>query len=171
MHLSIDLMTPMNLKNYCLIPKKVGQIFEDKKSIIYYKENKMVSILPPPKREDYDNKKDYETALKEWEKAFESAKKYMFRRNNDDIELIGLNSPQYTFRTTNKTLKWGDIIYRNILDRKTLVLKFIKRTKVVSNYKCEVTDGKEDFIIQMKKIKYIYQSKLKEKLKKLENKI
>ena len=96
---------------------------------------------------------------------------YMFRRNNDDIELIGLNSPQYTFRTTNKTLKWGDIIYRNILDRKTLVLKFIKRTKVVSNYKCEVTDGKEDFIIQMKKIKYIYQSKLKEKLKKLENKI
>jgi hypothetical protein len=38
----------------------------------------MVSILPPPKREDYKNKKDYETALKEWEKAFETMKKYMF---------------------------------------------------------------------------------------------
>ena len=41
----------------------------------------MVSISPPPKREDYKNKKDYETATKEWEKTFERAKKFMF---NDD---------------------------------------------------------------------------------------
>ena len=96
---------------------------------------------------------------------------YMFRRNNDDIELIGLNLPLYNFTTSNKTLEWGDTLIRNILDRKTLLLKVIRKTKVVSNYKCEVTDGKEVFIIQMKKIRYIYRSKVKEKLKKLENKI
>ena len=96
---------------------------------------------------------------------------YFFRRNNDDIELIGLNSPQYTFTTTNKTVEWGDTLLRHILDRKTLLLKVIRKTKVVSNYKCEVTDGKEVFIIQMKKIRYIYRSEVKEKLKKLENKI
>ena len=96
---------------------------------------------------------------------------YMFRRNNDDIELIGLNLPQYNFTTSNKTLEWGDTLLRHILDRKTLLLKVIRKTKVVSNYKCEVTDGKEVFIIQMKKIRYIYRSEVKEKLKKLENKI
>jgi len=81
---------------------------------------------------------------------------YMFRRNNDDIELIGLNSPQYTFTTTNKTVEWGDTLLRHILDRKTLLLKVIRKTKVVSNYKCEVTDGKEVFIIQMKKIQLVF---------------
>ena len=37
----------------------------------------MIPISPPQKRKNYKNKKDYETALKEWAKIFERAKKFM----------------------------------------------------------------------------------------------
>ena len=37
----------------------------------------MVTILPPPRREDYKTQKEFEDALKKWNKAFKSAKKFM----------------------------------------------------------------------------------------------
>ena len=37
----------------------------------------MVSVSPPPRKEDYKTKKEYENAKKEWEKAFKAAQKFM----------------------------------------------------------------------------------------------
>ena len=36
----------------------------------------MVSVSPPPRREDYKTEKEYKKAKKEWEKAFKEAKKF-----------------------------------------------------------------------------------------------
>ena len=37
----------------------------------------MVSIAPPPRKEDYKTQEEYEKAKKEWEKAFKAAQKFM----------------------------------------------------------------------------------------------
>jgi hypothetical protein len=44
----------------------------------------MVSVSPPPERKDYKTQKEYKNALKEWEKMFKSAKKYMFDDGEED---------------------------------------------------------------------------------------
>ena len=36
-----------------------------------------MDFIPPPNRENFENQEDYETALKEWEKEFLKAKKYI----------------------------------------------------------------------------------------------
>ena len=96
---------------------------------------------------------------------------HFFQRRNDDIELIEVTSPIDSFTTTNKTIEWGNIQLRHILNRQTLLLKLINKTKVVSKYKCEVVEGEKVFTKKMKKIRDLYRSELKETFKKLNNKI
>jgi len=90
-------------------------------------------------------------------------------KKNDDV--VMLKSPPLLFKTTTKIIEWGGgVDLRWELDRKTLKLKEISKTKITYEYQCKVF-SKDDYSDRMEEYRDLVQQFFDEELKKLDNKI
>lgn len=64
-----------------------------------------------------------------------------------------------SYRTTSNIIEWGNLNFYSKLDRKTLILKTVYKTKIVSIRQCEVFT-EEVYLDTMSKIMKKYQSQI-----------
>ena len=88
-----------------------------------------------------------------------------FRIKNDIVFVENDVDERYRFSSTINEIEWGSSVnWRYKLDRKTLTLKEIMFTQVVTKRKCEVL-SKTDFNERIKNLKKQYQKNYDLKLK------